>query len=133
MTTDPIADMLTRVRNAIQSNHESVDVPLSLFKVDILEVLKKNELIKDFELDRAAKKAKVFLNYFYDGSMKRIPAIRHLKRVSAPSRRVYLKNSDLPGLVKGLGVSLLSTSRGVMTADQAFSQKLGGEHVCTIW
>ena len=133
MMTDPIADMLTRLRNAIRSSHETVDVPLSHFKVSILEVLKKNEFIKDFEINKQARKIKVDLNYFYDGASRKIPVCSNLKRMSSPSRRVYVNVSDVQLLQKGVGTSVLSTSRGVMTADQAASEKLGGEYVCIIW
>jgi len=129
--TDPIADMLTRIRNAVMVRHDSVLVPASKMKLGIAKILKEEGFIADFELLRGKPQRvmKVRLRYMEDGE----PAITGLKRVSRPGLRVYVGSSEIPRLYGGMGVSIVSSHQGVITGHQARRQKVGGELLCYIW
>jgi len=130
--TDPIADMLTRIRNAIIVRHESVAIPLSNMKRSIAQILKDEGFIADFEVNEGSSKQgeiKVYLHY-HD---KDDPAISGLKRVSRPGLRVYVQKGEIPRYYGGLGVSIVSTSKGVMTGKLAWREGVGGELLCYVW
>jgi small subunit ribosomal protein S8 len=129
--TDPIADLLTRVRNALTARHDRVEVPASRLKVDIVRILKDEGFIKNFKVSRDNKQGviKLFLKY----TDRNTPVINGLTRVSKPGRRVYQKAAELQPVLSGLGVLILSTSRGVMTDKEARRHNLGGEALCQIW
>jgi len=128
--TDPIADMLTRVRNGIQARHARVDMPSSKLKVELARILKEEGYIGNFKVSEEGKKKvlKVFLRYGNDGAS----AISHLERVSKPGRRVYVGSKEVPRILGGLGVSILTTPRGVMTGKAARKAGLGGEVLCSV-
>lgn len=132
MMTDPIADMLTRIRNAVRVERRFVDVPLSQLKRGVAEVLKREGYIWDFEEQevegQAAKQLRIELKYGPNGER----VIQTIKRVSKPGCRVYSKSRDLRPVLNGLGISILSTSRGVVSDREARQQKLGGEVLCEI-
>ncbi len=129
--TDPIADMLTRIRNAVMVRHDAVLMPASKMKLAIAKILKEEGFIADFELLRGKPQRvmKVRLRYMEDGD----PAITGLKRVSRPGLRVYVGSSEIPRLFGGMGVSIVSSHQGVITGQQARRQKVGGEFLCYIW
>ena len=127
--TDPIADMLTRIRNANQAKHETVEVPASKIKLDILNVIKAEGYIKDYELNQETKMVKVTLKY----TDKKERVIKGITRISKPGLRAYAKASDMPKVLNGLGVAIVSTSNGVMTDKDARKQGVGGEVMAFIW
>lgn len=134
-TTDPIADYLTRVRNAIRARHKRVDVPASLLKRDLTRILIEQGFISNMselkELPQAPKgqaTLRIQLRYT-DGR----PAISGLRRISKPGRRIYVSSDDIPRVLNGLGIAIISTSKGVMTDRQAREQHVGGEVLCYIW
>ena len=130
MQTDPIADMLTRVRNAAQARHRRVDMPVSKLKVEIARLLKENHYIHDYKLldDGRHGVLRLYLKYYQEK-----PVIRELKRISRPGLRKYVAVSEIPRVRNGLGVAILSTSRGVMTDRQARQEKVGGELLAVVW
>ena len=130
MMTDPIADMLTRVRNATQAKSKRVDMPVSKLKTELARILKENHFIHDYKVLDDGKHGvlRVYLRYFEEK-----PVIRNLKRVSRPGRRVYKGADDMPRVRGGLGIAIVSTSRGVMTDRQARAQKVGGEIMALVW
>ena len=129
--TDPIADLLTRVRNALTARLDRVEVPASRLKVDIVRILKDEGFIKNFKVSRDNKQGiiRLFLKY----TDRNTPVINGLQRVSKPGRRVYQKAQELRPVLSGLGVLIISTSRGVMTDKEARRHNLGGEALCQIW
>jgi len=130
--TDPIADMLTRIRNAISSRREFVLIPASRTKIAIAKVLKEEGFIKDYEVVKGntpQRVIKVYLNY----TGKRQPALTGLQRVSKPGMRVYCQKGEIPRIYGGLGIAVISTSQGVMTGQQAWKKGLGGEVLCYAW
>ena len=132
--TDPIADMLARIRNATQSRHPRVDMPLSRLKVEIAKILEREGYIQNFKLvDEAegqkTKLIRLALKYGPRGEN----VITGLERVSRPGRRVYFGRDDVPRVMGGLGTSILTTSRGVMTGQDAVKAGVGGEVLCNIW
>ncbi len=129
--TDPIADMLTRIRNANQMKHKTVDVPASKLKAEILSVLKQEGYITDFERlnDGVQGTLKITLKYLKNEER----VIRGLKKISKPGLRVYAKTDDIPKVLNGLGIAIVSTSRGLMTDRLARKQKIGGEVLAYIW
>ncbi len=130
MMTDPIADMLTRIRNANQMRHETVEVPTSKTKTAILTVLKNEGYIADFKVSKDVKSVTtITLKYTEDHQR----VIRGLKRISKPSLPVYTTAEDLPRVLNGLGVAIISTSNGVMTDKEARKQKIGGEVLAYVW
>lgn len=130
MMTDPIADMLTRVRNAGQSGHRWVDMPPSKLKVEVARLLKENHFVFDFKLldDGGHGVLRVYLKY-HDGS----PVIRHLERVSRPGRRRYVAVDGIPRVRNGLGIAILSTSMGLMSDRKARQEHVGGELMALVW
>ena len=131
MVTDPIADMLTRIRNANMVRQEFVLVPWSKVKLAITKVLKEESFIDNYEVlkGKPGRVIRLHLRYF-DGSQ---PAISGLKRVSKPGLRVYVGKSDIPRVYGGVGIAILSTSKGIMTGQRAWKQRLGGELLCYVW
>jgi small subunit ribosomal protein S8 len=129
--TDPIADMLTRIRNAARASHDSADIPGSRMKINIAKVLKSEGYIKNFRIvsDGRHRMIRVFLNYDEHGQ----PVIGGLKRVSKPSRRVYCRHDEIPAVLGGFGINIVSTSKGLVTDKQAREQSVGGEIVCSVW
>ena len=131
--TDPIADMITRIRNAVSASHPRVDVPASRFKTEIARILEQEGYINGYK--KVEQKAKpeplirIFLKYGPGGEK----VITGLERVSRPGRRVYLGRNDVPTVLGGLGTSILTTSRGVMTGREAAKAGVGGEVLCNIW
>jgi small subunit ribosomal protein S8 len=128
--TDPIADMLTRVRNGIQARHPRVDMPSSKLKIEIARILKEEGYIANFKVGEEGKKKilKVFLRYGSDGGN----AIANIDRISKPGRRVYVGSKEVPRILGGLGVSIVTTPRGVMTGKAARKAGLGGEVLCSV-
>ena len=128
--TDPIADMLTRIRNANQAKHEVVEMPASRLKLEILEVLKNEGYITEYEKIEDGKQGviKVTLKY-----VNKERVIKGIKRISKPGLRVYAKSTELPQVLNGLGVAIISTSNGVMTDRDARKNKLGGEVIAFVW
>jgi len=130
MMTDPIADMITRIRNAIRAKFEEVAIPSSKLKVRIAEILKDEGYIDTYEFvpDNRQGTLKVRLRY-----VDEVPTITGLKRVSSPGRRVYVRASEIPSVLNGMGIAILSTSSGIMTDRRAREVHVGGELLCTIW
>ena len=127
--TDPIADMLTRIRNAHAANKTKVKMPSSKVKIAIAEVLKSEGYVADFGVDGEENKPTLTVELkYYEGR----PVIEHLQRVSTPGRRVYRGHGDLPKVLGGLGVSIVSTSRGVMSDRNARQMGIGGEIICEV-
>src|SRR5437879_2088846 len=148
MMTDPIADMLTRIRNANRTEAPAVDMPSTNMKQRIAQVLKDEGFILDFQVgqliagedgrkvfqagagtDKPKKVLRIFLKYGPEGER----VIRHIARASKPGRRLYLNYTQIPPVLDGLGISIVSTSRGVLSDRQARAQHLGGELLCTVW
>jgi len=127
--TDPISDLLTRIRNALKARQPALVVPHSRIKERLVGVLKAEGYISDFEIEAQPKKA-LKLKLKYEG---RRAVIEGLRRVSRPGLRTYVRVGDLPRVRGGLGVAILSTSQGIMTASQARRQNLGGEVICHVW
>ena len=131
MHTDPIADMLTRIRNAVMARHSHVVVPTSKMKVAITRILKDEGYIEDFYVTKDRPKSVIRIKLKYvDG---REPVLTGLKRVSKPGRRIYSKKKDIPWVLSGMGVAILSTPKGVMTGRQARRLGVGGEVLCYVW
>jgi small subunit ribosomal protein S8 len=129
--TDPIADMLTRIRNALMVRHDSVMVPSSKMKLAIARILKEEGFITDYEVIKGKpnRDIKVQLRYLEENK----PAISGLKRVSKPGLRVYVQKKEIPRVYGGLGIAIISTSTGVRTGQQAWRQGSGGELLCYVW
>ena len=128
---DPVGDMLTRIRNGQMRSLKKISIPFSKFRLKILEVIKKEGFIVDYfqeENELKIKSVKVLLKY-YEGQ----PVIREIKRVSKPGRRVYSKAISIPKVKNGLGVAILSTSKGIMSDTEAIKNNLGGEIICRIF
>jgi len=131
MITDPIADMLTRIRNALVARHDFTDMPASKLKVSLAETLKHEGFIRDYELleDGVKRTVRVHLAY----TERREPTITGLQRVSKPGLRVYVAKREVPRVYGGLGVAIVSTSQGLLTGREARRRGLGGEVVCYVW
>ncbi len=129
--SDPIADMLTRIRNAIMARHDSVLVPASRMKLGIASIIKEEGFINDYEVLRGKphRIIKVYLKY----SDKNQPVLSGLERVSKPGLRVHVQQKEIPRVYGGLGIAILSTSKGVLTGQQAWRQGVGGELLCYVW
>ena len=129
--TDPIADFLTRIRNAIIADHEVVEMPSSRFKAELARILREQGYIEDFEVEpgRVGQVLRVRLKYTED----RHPVISGLERVSKPGRRRYVSATEVPKVLGGMGTTIVSTSRGVMTGHEARRRGVGGELVATVW
>jgi small subunit ribosomal protein S8 len=133
MIVDPISDMLTRMRNAIGARHTKVDVPASRLKIEVARILKEEGYITNYSIKTnegsQARTLRIFLRYGPKGES----VISELKRVSRPSLRVYVPSDEIPKVLGGLGVNILSTSQGVMTGKQARKSKVGGEVLCSVY
>jgi len=129
--TDPIADMLTRVRNAIMVGHDSVLVPSSKMKLAISKILKEEGFINDYEVVRGKPQRMIRIRLKY--WERNDSVLSGLERVSKPGLRVYVEKKEIPRVYGGLGIAVLSTPRGVMTGQQAWQQGVGGELLCYIW
>ena len=129
--TDPIGDMLTRIRNASSARHEKLLVPKSRLKIRIAEVLKEEGFIKDFVVHQDGVQGAITILLKY--SADREPAISDIKRVSKPGLRRYVANDSIPRVLNGMGIAILSTSKGVLADREARKQKVGGELICTVW
>lgn len=129
--SDPIADMLTRIRNAVMVNHDSVLVPASKTKLAIAKVLKEDGFITDFEIMKGKPHRLIKIKLKYSG--KNQPVLARLERVSKPGLRVYVERKEIPRVAGGLGIAILSTSKGIMTGQQAWRQGTGGELLCYVW
>lgn len=130
-TTDPIADMLTRVRNAAQARHATVDVPFSKVKLAITKILEQEGYIGGFEVREDGNRKMLTLALKYDGD--RHPVVNGLRRVSRPGLRVYAGMHDIPRVLNGLGTVVVSTNRGIMTGREARRRHLGGELLAEVW
>jgi small subunit ribosomal protein S8 len=130
-SSDPIADMLTRIRNAIMARHDSVLVPTSRTKLAIARILKKEGFIADYELLKGKPQRAIRIHLKYDD--KNEPILSGLERVSKPGLRVYVGRDEIPRIQGGLGVAIISTSQGVMTGQQAWKKGIGGELLCQLW
>ena len=129
--TDPIADMLTRIRNGIQARHERIDVPASKLKADIARILKEEGFIRNYKLVSEGPQGvlRIQLKYSDDGGS----VIHGIERVSRPGRRVYRGKAELPRVLGGLGLSIVSTSKGVLSGSEAARSGIGGEVLCQVW
>jgi small subunit ribosomal protein S8 len=128
--SDPIADMLTRVRNALGAGLETVEMPHSRLKTEVARILKREGFVTDYVVEGDAKKTmRVYLKYTADQK----PVMRGLRRESKPGLRRYVTAADIPRVLGGMGICVLSTSSGVMTGKDAYKQKIGGELLCSIW
>ena len=128
--TDPIADMLTRIRNANRQHHETVMVPASKLKVDIAEILKNEGFIKGYKIEGEGPIKNIVITLKYRGNDR---VITDLKRISKPGLRVYAKVNEIPKVLDGLGIVILSTSQGLMTDKEARAKQVGGEVLAYIW
>jgi small subunit ribosomal protein S8 len=128
--TDPIADMLTRIRNATIVRDKIVEIPVSRIKREIVKILKEEGYIQDFELVEDGKQGKVKVYLKYNGKEK---VISGLKRISKPGLKVYVKKDEIPKVLGGLGIAVLSTSQGIMTDRKARNAGVGGEVLCYVW
>ncbi len=128
--TDQIADFLTRIRNAGKAGHKTVTAPASKLKIAMCKILKEQGYIADYAIveDKVQNQIKVTLKYY-----NREPAIRELKRVSKPGRRIYVSVDNLPRIKNGLGIAIISTSKGVLTDKEAKKFNVGGEFICSVW
>lgn len=131
MTSDPIADMLTRVRNALSARHPKVDVPSSKLKMEIARILKEEGYILNYKLvdEGPSKTIRIYLKY----TATSVPVISRLERVSKPGCRVYVGGKEVPRVLGGLGVNILTTPKGVMTGADARKNGVGGEILCRLW
>lgn len=129
--TDPIADMLTRIRNALTASFSTVDIPSSRLKIDIAKVLKSEGFIKNFKVTEDQKQGVMRIYFKFDDKGDSI--ISGLKRISKPGCRMYSKGDRIPQVLNGYGITILSTSRGIMTDKQARKMGIGGEIICSIW
>ncbi|HEY8484502.1 MAG TPA: 30S ribosomal protein S8 [Longimicrobiales bacterium] len=130
MMTDPIADMLTRIRNAAQARHRRVDVPVSKLKAEVARILKENHFIHDYKIldDGRHGVLRLYLKYYQER-----PVIRGLQRVSKPGRRIYKGVKELPRVRNGLGIAIVSTPQGLMSDKQARARNVGGEVLALVW
>ena len=131
MMTDPIADMLTRIRNGLQARHEVVEIPASKEKLEIARILKEEGFIVDYKTKKNNVQDVLVLSLKYGENKERV--ITGLKRISKPGLRAYVKADEVPKVLNGLGIAIISTSRGVMTDKNARQQSLGGEVLAYIW
>ncbi len=129
--TDPIADLLTRIRNANTAKHEWVDMPSSKMKLEMVKIMKEEGFIKDYKLSQDNKQGilRVYLRY----TSREEPVIAGLRRISKPGRRIYVGSDEIPQVMGGVGIALLSTPRGILTGLKAKKEKVGGEVLCYVW
>ena len=128
--SDPIADMLTRIRNANQMKHATVSMPASRLKLEILEVLKNEGYISEYEKVEDGKQGVIKVTLKYNNKER---VIKGLKKISKPGLRVYVKSTELPKVLNGLGIAIISTSQGIMTDKQARAKNIGGEVIAYVW
>ena len=131
MVTDPIADMLTRIRNANQMRYKEVKIPASNLKVELAKILKEEGFIEDYKLLKDDVQGTIVVTLKYGDNKERV--ITGLKRISKPGLRVYAKNDEVPKVLNGLGIAIISTSKGIMTDKQARKENIGGEVLAYIW
>ena len=131
VVTDTIADMLTRIRNANSMRYTEVKVPASKLKLELARILKEEGFIKDYKVLEETAQGMILITLKYGQKKERV--ITGLKRISKPGLRVYAKSTEIPKVLNGLGIAIISTSRGVMTDKEARKQNLGGEVLCYIW
>ena len=129
--TDPIADMLTRIRNASNQKHSSVEIPMSKLKLEMARILRESGFVVNYRVDGEGKDKKISVMLRY--SKNDIPVITGLKRISKPGCRVYVGKDDVPRVIGGIGIAILSTSRGLLSDKKARKDKVGGEVLCYIW
>jgi small subunit ribosomal protein S8 len=129
--TDPIADMLTRIRNGIQARHERIEVPASKLKVEVARILKSEGFISNYKLveDKVQGTLRIYLKYSPEGE----PVIHGIERISRPGRRVYRSKDEIPRVLGGLGLAIVSTSKGVLAGHDAAKNGIGGEVLCQVW
>ena len=128
--TDPISDMLTRIRNALIAKHKTVNIPSSRIKVEIANVLREEGYLKDYRIVEEGNAKVINIALKYTESEETV--IKEIHRVSKPGRRIYVKHTEIPRIKGGLGTTILSTSKGIMTGSKARSLRVGGELMCTI-
>jgi small subunit ribosomal protein S8 len=128
--TDPVADFLTRIRNATKAKHKKVDIPVSKLKIELSRILLENNFIQHYTIleEGSRKNIRIYLKYY-----ERFSIVKGLRRISKPGIRTYSKNTELPRVLNGLGIAVVSTSKGIMTEKQARQQKIGGEILCYVW
>ena len=130
VVSDPISDMLTRIRNANKMRHISLTIPASKLKLEITRVLKDEGFIRNYKYKEDNKQGQLTIYLKYINKEK---TINNLKRISKPGLKVYVKKDEIPGVLGGLGIVILSTSKGIMTGKEALQRHLGGEVICYIW
>jgi len=128
--TDPIADMLSRIRNAIIAGHKTVSIPSSQFKTELARILKEQGYISDVKMSEDSGRKVININLAYTSDKQSV--IKEIKRISKPSRRIYVDKTEIPRIKGGLGICVLSTSKGIMTGSEARTQGVGGELICSI-
>ncbi len=134
MNSDPIADMLTRIRNALMAGHSSVAIPRSKAKLAVANILKEEGYVEDVTVGDEMPVAMIHVTLKYWGKRReRRPVITNLERVSKPGRRLYVGKNEIPWVLSGMGIAILTTPKGVMTGQQARRQGLGGEVLCYVW
>jgi small subunit ribosomal protein S8 len=131
MMTDPIADMLTRIRNANMAKLEKVDIPASKLKIELTKILKEKGFIKSFKVLRDRKQGVIRISMKYLEGYEKV--ITNLKRISTPGRRMYVDKTEVPEVMGGYGIAILSTSKGVLTDEACRREGVGGEVLCNIW
>ena len=129
--TDPIADMLTRIRNGVRANHQDVIMPSSKIKINIAKILKDEGYILNYKVEELDNKKNLIISLRYSDNDQKI--IKGIKRISSPGLRVYAKSNNLPRVLNGLGIAIISTSQGVMTDREARKNKAGGEVIAYVW
>jgi|TARA_B110000438_G_scaffold252236_1_gene257156 small subunit ribosomal protein S8 len=127
---DPIGDMITRIRNAQMRSLNKVKIPSSKFRIRILDVLKKEGYISDYKIENESNIGIIMVDLKYDNGL---PVIKEINRISKPGRRIYAKADSIPKIQNGLGVAIVSTSKGIMTDNEARNQKIGGEIICKVF
>jgi small subunit ribosomal protein S8 len=133
MHTDPIADLLTRIRNASRNGVPSVDCPMSRVKLEVVKILQEEGYIKGYEVVKDTKFPQVRVLLKYEGVRNQRAAFTHIQRVSKPGLRIYKKAEELRPVLRGLGTAVVSTSHGIMTDAQARQRRIGGEVMCVVW
>ena len=131
MNTDPIADMLTRIRNANTVSHETVEIPASKLKIELAKLLKEEGFIENYEVVENGKFKAINITLKYTDKKK--PVITNLQRISTPGLRTYCKSKKLPQVLGGLGIAIISTSKGLLTDRKARKENIGGEILCSVW
>jgi len=129
--TDPIADMLTRIRNAIMASYDTVEIPSSKMKIDVVKVLKFEGYIRNYRIIKDSKQDIMVIHLRYNEDKS--PVIKGLKKISKPSCRIYSRCKKIPKVLNGLGINIISTSKGVMTDREARRMGVGGEIICSVW